>query len=176
MSQVNSTSNSTSTKSYIASDDQVREVLVSVDMESAKVEAQRSWQSGSWDTHCEIDVVIHEITTTVTTDEDGDETETVETTDSQTICVEVGEAEPEPACAVSDEHDWCQPHAVVGGLDSNPGVWSGGGTALDLRSVCSCCGIYRDTHYANSQRNPGEDAETTTYLPADEVSLRWIAR
>jgi hypothetical protein len=36
--------------------------------------------------------------------------------------------------------------------------------------------MYRDTHHAGSQRNPGEDAETTTYLPADEVSLRWIAR
>jgi len=167
----------TSTKSYIAMDDQISEVLVSLDMESAKIEAMRSWQSGSWEGHSHIDVVIHEITT-VTTDEDGGEDgdETTETTGSQTICVEVGEADLEPVCAVSDEHDWCQPHSVVGGLDSNPGVWSGGGTALDLRSVCSCCGMYRDTHLAGSQRNPGEDAETTTYLVADEVSLRWIAR
>lgn len=43
MSQVNSTS----VKSYIAMDDQVREVLTSLDMESAKIEAQRNWQSGS---------------------------------------------------------------------------------------------------------------------------------
>lgn len=168
MSQVNSTS----VKSYIAMDDHFSEVLSSLDMESAKIEAQRSWQAGSWDAHSEIDVVVHEVVTT--TDEDGETTD--ETTDSQTICVEVGEVESEPVCAVSDEHDWCQPHAVVGGLESNPGVWSGGGTALDLRSVCSCCGMYRDVHYAGSQRNPGEDAETTTYLPADEISLRWISK
>lgn len=152
-------------------DDQVREVLTSLDMEAAKIEAERSWKGGSWDHHSEVAVVIHEILTTVE-----DETETVETTDSQTIYVEVGEVESEPACAVSDEHDWCRPHAIVGGIDSNPGVWSGGGTALDTRDVCSCCGIYRDTHYAGSQRDPGEDAETITYLAPDEVSLRWIAR
>lgn len=175
MSQIISISISTVT-SYIAQDDNVREVLTSLDLDSAKIEAERSWQSGSWDHHSEIDVTIHEVITTTTTDEDGDETETVEYGRSETIYVEVGEVESEPACAVSDEHDWCQPHAVVGGLDSNPGVWSGGGTALDLRSVCSCCGMYRDSHHAGSQRNPGEDAETTTYLPADEVSLRWIAR
>ncbi len=162
------------TKSYIAMDDQVREVLNSLDMESAKIEAMRSWQSGSWDTHCEIDVVIHEVVTTTTIDEDGHETETREYTDSQTICFEVGEVESEPACDAADDHDWCRPHAVVGGLDSNPGVWSGGGTALDTRDVCSCCGMYRDVHYAGSQRNPGEDAETTTYLPADRASLTWI--
>ena len=173
MSQIISTSTVTS---YIGQDDNVREVLTSLDMESAKIEAERSWQSGSWDHHSEIDVTIHEVITTTTTDEDGDETETVEYCRSETIYVEVGEVESEPACAVSDEHDWCQPHSVVGGLDSNPGVWSGGGTALDLRSVCSCCGMYRDTYHAGSQRNPGEDAETTTYLPADEVSLRWVAR
>ena len=173
MSQIIST---TTITTYEAQDDQVAEKLNATSMADALIEAERSWQAGSWDTHSEIDVVVHEVITTTTIDDDGDETETVEYGRSQTIYVEVGEVESEPACAVSDEHDWCQPHAIVGGLDSNPGVWSGGGTALDLRSVCSCCGMYRDTHHAGSQRHPGEDAETTTYLPADEVSLRWIAR
>lgn len=165
---------STTITTYEAQDDQVTEKLNATSMADALIEAERSWQSGSWATHCEIDVVVHEVITTVTIDEDGNETETRELGQSQTIYVEVGEVESEPACAASDEHDWCRPHAVVGGLDSNPGVWSGGGTALDTRDVCSCCGVYRDTHYAGSQRSPGEDAETTTYLPADRQSLAWI--
>jgi len=159
---------------YEAQDDQVTERLTSTSMADALIEAERSWQSGSWDKHCEIDVVVHEVITTTTIDADGEETETRELGVSQTIYVEVGEVESEPSCDAADEHDWCRPHAVVGGLDSNPGVWSGGGTALDTRDVCSCCGMYRDVHYAGSQRNPGEDAETTTYLPADRQSLAWI--
>lgn len=166
--------NTTTITTYEAQDDQVTEKLNATSMADALIEAERSWQSGSWDTHSEIDVVVHEVITTTTTDDDGEETETREVGQSQTIYVEVGEVESEPACDAADEHDWCRPHAVVGGLDSNPGVWSGGGTALDMRDVCSCCGIYRDTHYAGSQRNPGEDAETTTYLPADRASLGWI--
>lgn len=166
--------NTTTITTYEAQDDQVTEKLNATSMADALIEAERSWQSGSWDTHSEIDVIVREVITTVTTDEDGDETETREFGVSQTIYVEVGEVESEPACAASDEHDWCQPHSVVGGLDSNPGVWSGGGTALDTREVCSCCGMYRDTHHAGSQRNPGEDAETTTYLPADRQSLSWV--
>ena len=78
----------------------------------------------------------------------------------------------EPSC-VAAEHDWCSPHAVVGGIDSNPGVWSTGGTTIVTLTVCRHCGHYRRDVHHGRQRNPGE-CDTVEYHDPDEPSLAWV--
>ena len=70
-----------------------------------------------------------------------------------------------PACTDGhDEHDWCAPYEVVGGLRENPGVWGHGGGVI-CREVCQRCGVYRVTD---------TDAQEVSYEPPDEESLAWV--
>ena len=149
--------------SYKLSDDQYSEIIEAESMDAAREHAEESWQDGSWDTKCLIHVRVAEL------DADGDETGEVEWVD-----VECGD-DPEPPECTEDAHEWCSPHEVVGGLDSNPGVWSQGGTTIVTRVVCRHCGCYKREVSYGSQRNPGQ-CDTVEYLPADEDSLRWVAR
>jgi len=91
------------------------------------------------------------------TDADGDEIDggTYEMT---------GETE-EPPCPAADEHDWTS--EGEGGCDSNPGVWSTGGTGMNFHSHCRACGLKRVEHHTGIQRNPGE-CDTTTYGDSDD--------
>ena len=91
------------------------------------------------------------------TDADGDEI------DGGTFAM-TGETE-EPPCSAADEHDWT--NEGEGGCDSNPGVWSTGGTGLNFHSHCRKCGLKRVIHHTGSQRNPGE-CDTTTYENSDD--------
>ena len=52
------------------------------------------------------------------------------------------------------DHDWTS--EGEGGCDSNPGVWSTGGTSFTFHSHCRDCGLRRVEHTCGSQRNPGE--------------------
>jgi len=76
----------------------------------------------------------------------------------------VGETE-EPPCPAADEHDWTS--EGEGGCESNPGVWSTGGTGMNFHSHCRACGLKRVIHHTGSQRNPGE-CDTTTYGDDDD--------
>ena len=134
------------------------------DMDEAKEVAAEIWQNGSWDSKCLIDVRVAEL------DDNGKETGVVEW-----VKVECGEDEPEPECDSDDGHDWQSPLEVVGGIDSNPGVWSAGGTTIVVKECCSRCGAYRKTTSYGAQRNPGQ-VDTVEYLEADEDSLAWIAK
>lgn len=72
-----------------------------------------------------------------------------------------------------DDHDWTS--EGEGGCDSNPGVWSTGGTTFVFRSHCRCCGLTRSVVDPGSQRNPG-DGVTYRYEMADEDQIeRWRA-
>lgn len=55
-------------------------------------------------------------------------------------------------------HDWQTPHAIVGGCDSNPGVWSLGGLRYAFTEACVKCGCGKHTHHDGES---GE--ETVTY-------------
>lgn len=59
-----------------------------------------------------------------------------------------------------DDHDWTS--EGEGGCDSNPGVWSLGGTTVRITSHCRTCGLRRCVTRHGSQRNPGQ-VDTTTY-------------
>ena len=88
--------------------------------------------------------------------------------------VEAGPEPEEPECAEGEEHDWCSPHEVVGGIKENPGVWSLGGTSMSFLTVCRHCGWYRTVLDRGSQRNPGELEEETSYEEPNEASLEWV--
>lgn len=52
-----------------------------------------------------------------------------------------------PACA-QEEHNWCSPIEVVGGIKQNPGVWGpvwGSGGGVIMKEVCEHCGLGRVT-------------------------------
>jgi hypothetical protein len=134
---------------YRVSDDQVSEVIEADSMEDALEQAADLWKDGSWDSKCIIDLVVSEL------DVDGNEV------DTDYISVECGE-DPEPPSCTEDEHEWDNPHEIVGGLKENPGVWSLGGTTLLFKSVCVHCGlIKRETHFG-VQRNPNQ-CDTVEY-------------
>lgn len=137
-------------------------VITAGDMAEAIETATDTWQAGSFDVKCLIDVRVAAL------DDEGEETGEVEF-----VAVECGEDEPEPCCVDEAGHDWQSPHEVVGGSDSNPGVWSVGGTAIEVKHCCSRCGRYRRETAYGSQRNPGQ-CDSVEYLPADDDSRAWI--
>jgi hypothetical protein len=150
----------------IRDDGGARETIQADSIEEA-LELAREWAAeGSYDQRVMVTVWVTEF------DENEEPTGRTET-----IEVEAG-PEPRPprtACGEEDEdHQWAAPQKVVGGLDSNPGVFGLGGTALLIRRVCGRCGIYRIERRPGSQRRPGELDVEISYEPADEISLAWV--
>lgn len=59
----------------------------------------------------------------------------------------------EPDCDDGHEHDWCTPHAVLGGIKSNPGCWAHGGGVI-AKEICRHCGLLKTTDtYATNPSN-----------------------
>ena len=80
----------------------------------------------------------------------------------------------EPDCDDLDGHDWQSPHEVVGGLESNPGVFSSGGGAKKI-TVCAYCGMYRIWDgWATDPEDGEQGLESVSYRDADEKSLAWV--
>ncbi|WP_019592023.1 hypothetical protein [Thioalkalivibrio sp. ALE20] len=79
---------------------------------------------------------------------------------------------PVPPCE-ADQHDWCSPHELLGGLEENPGV-SGNGGGVIITEVCRHCGRYRVTNTWDQSQGP-EPVETIEYHEADEASREWCA-
>jgi hypothetical protein len=73
--------------------------------------------------------------------------------------------EVEPDCIPGKSHEWTG--EGMGGLDSNPGVWSLGGTTILERMKCDVCGIIRKIIVYGSQRNPGT-CDSVSYEAEDE--------
>lgn len=61
-------------------------------------------------------------------------------TDDATVTVEADE----PECIGGHDHDWQSPIALVGGIESNPGVW-GHGAGLIIHEACLRCGCRKTT-------------------------------
>lgn len=80
----------------------------------------------------------------------------------------------EPDCEQS-AHDWRSPHSVLGGCETNPGVWGSGG-GVTIREVCSHCGVYRVIDTCAQRSDTGEQGlRSTRYEDADAESLAWVA-
>lgn len=102
-------------------------------------------------------------------DEDGEET------DRRSITVEIEPNHEHLICEATrndrsrscgddpDDHDWTS--EGEGGCDSNPGVWSTGGTSFHFASHCRTCGLHRTEYTCGSQRNPGDHDRTEYEMP-----------
>ena len=79
--------------------------------------------------------------------------------------IEVQIDELEPAC-VAGAHAWVQPHDIVGGCESNPGVHGHAG-GVTIVSVCSECGCRRVTDTWATRPDTGKSGYTVTrHTPA----------
>lgn len=133
------------------------ETLDAVDMDEAVQMAEELCRDGSWgDNGASVSVLVTE------EDASGEET------DRRHLSVDIEpnhealilRAGGDPTC----DHDWTS--EGEGGCDSNPGVWSMGGTSIQFASHCRICGLHRTEHYCGSQRNPG-DHDTVEYHQPD---------
>jgi len=118
---------------------------------------------------CNIDAANYEVTQTIWID-------------YRVVCKESGEKDgglkqldpPEPDCASGHDHDWCAPHEVVGGCESNPGVQGHGGGVV-ITDVCSHCGCYRVTDTWAQRPDTGQQGLTSVeYRDADDASAAWV--
>jgi hypothetical protein len=82
----------------------------------------------------------------------------------------------EPACEDGNEHDWQSPYEVVGGVASNPGVFSDSNGQFRYREVCCHCGHYRTTITASLPGRAPEVPQRVSYQHPDCVSLNWVDR
>ena len=80
-----------------------------------------------------------------------------------------------PECS-ENEHDWCSPYAVVGGLRENPGVFGGPNGGVTITEVCRHCGAYRRTETRHQDTCSGRTwpDDYVSYREPDDVSLEWI--
>lgn len=77
----------------------------------------------------------------------------------------------EPSCRLNSDHDWQSPHAIVGGLPENPGVW-GHGAGVLIKECCINCGCQRITNTWDYDPNTGiQGYETITYNPEYYLDL-----
>lgn len=147
-------------KYFIAEDDACREEIEAESMEEAIELASEKWQDGSWDGKCIVNLRVQELN------------ENREIVDVEYVDVECGDDPEAPECEDGEEHDWCSPHEVVGGMTENPGVFSKSGTTIVFVTVCSKCGCKKvETNYG-SQRNP-QQCDQIEYDTEDESALDW---
>lgn len=92
---------------------------------------------------------------------DDDENEVVEVRldeDSHDITLQPDE----PGCRDDDGHRWEAPHVLVGGIESNPGVWGHGG-GIVINEACVRCGCQRKTDTWATNPSNGTPFEAVSY-------------
>lgn len=85
--------------------------------------------------------------------------------DSVTVTIEPDE----PACVDGEAHDWQAPHALVGGIKENPGVWGHGG-GVKIREVCLRCGCGKLTDTWAQNPSTGEQGLTSVKYTAGQYA------
>ena len=71
----------------------------------------------------------------------------------------------EPPCVDDGDHDWRAPHEIVGGCQSNPGVWASGGGVVIIE-VCVRCGCARITDtWSQDPWDGTQGLESVQYQP-----------
>lgn len=68
-----------------------------------------------------------------------------------------------------DTHDWQSPHAIVGGIKENPGVWGHGG-GVKITEVCVRCGCGRHTDTWAQNPSTGEQGLESVRYEAGEFA------
>jgi hypothetical protein len=73
----------------------------------------------------------------------------------------------EPPCPGEKAHDWESPHAILGGLEENPGIWGHGGGVV-IKEVCVCCGCLKTTDtWAQNPSNGEQGLTSVAYSPGE---------
>jgi hypothetical protein len=143
---------------------------VRIEATSAREAAQQYVDDGDWGVIEEtswIKVYVEEVHGE---DEDGDEI----LGEREEHRIRIEPEEPECTDDIPDEHDWQSPIEVVGGIESNPGVWGHGGGVI-IHEVCATCGAYRDTDtWAQDPQDGTQGLRSLTYRDADEASRAWL--
>jgi len=95
-------------------------------------------------------------------DSDGKEIEDGET-DSVEVCI----PQPEPDCDEDGpEHDWQSPHAIVGGMPENPGLFlTGSGTKIVMACLKCGCRFTSQTGYQRPDNGATVAESVMTYDP-----------
>jgi hypothetical protein len=84
-----------------------------------------------------------------------------------------------PECC-ADEHKWSDDHGLVGGCESNPGVFGHGGGVI-CKYICVYCGISReDDSWAQDPEDGTQGLDSVTYtdiiVDADDLARHWLGR
>lgn len=122
-------------------------------IDEALAEAIEWAEGGEWDTSggtIWVDVSVES--------EDGDELR-------ETVAIHPAE----PDCDGSG-HDWQSPHEIVGGIESNPGVWGHGGGVV-VHECCVRCGCRRTTDTCATRPDTGEQGLTSISYNEDYYDL-----
>lgn len=137
------------------------------DLADAKEHARLWVEGGDWDASEGTVWVRVDISRTII-DDDGDEAW------QEAGMVTVAIDPPEPECrAHGVEHDWQSPHAIVGGIAENPGVWGSGG-GVTSSECCMRCGCQRTTDTWAQNPSNGEQGLTSVSYDPGHYDLPWI--
>lgn len=79
----------------------------------------------------------------------------------------------EPDCKAADDgaHRWDNPYMLVGGCDSNPGVWGGQGCSIASVDVCVLCGLSRTSRTASQGYETAHDHDCTRYGGDSDIAV-----
>lgn len=157
-------------KRYKMFEDSGASKVIEADSLEEAMDEARDWATdGDYDERVMVEVWVRGL------DDDGEETDEY---DSDEVMAGPAPEPPDTECGDDDsDHNWTRPQELVGGCDSNPGVWATGGTSMEFHEVCAKCGLYRRTYSAGSQRNPGELEEQITYgRLGEDGQIEWIER
>lgn len=102
-------------------------------------------------------------------DSDGDLVDEHANHDGHLITIEPDE--PECKAADDGEHRWAAPYELVGGCDSNPGVWGGQGCSIASVDVCVLCGLRRTSRTASEGYETVHDHDSLRYGGEDNVEI-----
>lgn len=76
----------------------------------------------------------------------------------------------EPKC-IQDNHNWQSPQSIVGGIESNPGVWGHEGGVI-INEVCINCGCKKTTDTWTQDRETGEQGFTSITYEKDFYNVK----
>jgi hypothetical protein len=86
---------------------------------------------------------------------------------SQTIQIDP----PEPECKRKAGHQWSSPIEVVGGCETNPGVFGHGGSVV-VKTFCSHCGLIREVdNWAQNPQTGEQGLQSVIYYPARQPAI-----
>jgi hypothetical protein len=150
------TMDKTSTYTLRMLDGSGAETTIQAESDEMAKEAARDWaREGDYDLDSTIWISARVL------DADGD--------DVADVTVSIDPVPPKCSDSSREGHDWQSPFSIVGGLESNPGVWGHGGGVI-INEVCMRCGCARTTDTWAQDRATGKQGLTSISYDAQKYS------